>query len=263
MSTAMLFAVTHSNAQVVWKTSLPAAKQASAISGKPILLMFHATWCGPCKQMEETTFHDAGVIKLLQNTTCVMLDVDKEEATARAFEVNSIPRFLLLPPGGANAPLMDTLGYQDAEQFSAALSSALHLTSPGAAAVPPENPELTEVRRALADHSFDKLQQKSPTVAAAGMKRLVEELGVFQEHDIDATLALLRSAGEGAFPALFSGMNQRYLAVRTGSYRALQTLLRERHISTTLQFDPWASSSARQHQVDLWTKWWNSRSNHR
>jgi hypothetical protein len=209
--------------------------------------------------MEETTFHDPGVVKLLQDLTCVKLDVDKDEATAKAFGVNSIPRILILPVSGANQPLMDTLGYQDAEQFAGSLSAALHVKAPPTVPAASDNPDLMEVRKALGDHSFAKLQLTSPTVASAGLKKLVEELGVFQEHDIDPTLDLLRGAGDSAVPALFAGMNNRYLAVRTGSYRALQTILRERHVTTSLQFDPWASAASRQHQIDQWTKWWNGR----
>jgi thiol-disulfide isomerase/thioredoxin len=245
--------------QVTWKTSLQAAKQAAAVSGKPILLMFHASWCGPCRQMEETTFRDPKVVKLLQGMVCVKLDVDHDEATARSFGVNSIPRILVLPATGGAVPLMDSLGYREAEDFTTELSEALHLKAPTAAASAADHPELTTVLKALNDHTFPQLQRSNPTLAAAGMNQLVDQLGVFQEHEIDPTIAVLRSAGDSAMPALFAGMGNRYLAVRTGAYRALQTLLRERRIITTLSYDPWASAGARQHALQQWTKWWKSR----
>jgi len=245
-------------AQVTWKTSLQAAKQAAAVSGKPILLMFHASWCGPCREMEETTFHDAAVTKLLQGMVCVKLDVDHDETTAKAYDVNSIPRVLLLPSAGGT-PVMDTIGYQDAEQFADGLREALHLKPSASPAGTGESQELTEVRRALGSHTFAQLQHTNPKLAATGLRQLVTQLGAFQEHEIDPTVALLRGAGDSAIPTLFAGMADRYLAVRTGAYRALLTLLRERHIAAPLQYDPWASASARQHELAQWSKWWQNR----
>ncbi len=246
--------------QISWKTNLQAGKQASAVSRKPILVMFHASWCEPCHEMEKETFRDSRVVKLLQGLICIKLDVDHEEATARSFGVSSIPRILLLPPGGANTPLMDTLGYRDAEDFANELSAALHLKAPVSTGGGSESPELAAVYKALGDHTFAQLRQANPTLAAAGLKRLVEELGVFQEHDIDPTVAVLRTAGDSAIPALFTGMGHRYLAVRTGAYRALQTLVRERRMNAPLAFDPWAPIGVRQRQVEQWSKWWKTRS---
>jgi hypothetical protein len=93
---------------------------------------------------------------------------------------------------------MDTIGYQDAEQFADGLREALHLKASAPAVGTGESQELTEARRALGAHTFPQLQHTNPKLAAAGLRQLVTQLGVFQEHEIDPTVALLRGAGDSA-----------------------------------------------------------------
>jgi thioredoxin-like negative regulator of GroEL len=256
LATGMLaLAAAPTPAQTRWETNFETARREAAQSGRPLLVDFYATWCGPCRMMEEQTFSDPAVKQLLARVVCVRLDVDRRPPLATEFEVESIPRVLLLRPEGGR-PLLDLQGFRDAASFAQDLGQALGVK--GDEPVSTDRSELARVRQALAKNEYAALRQSDPTSAAVGLGQLVEDLGVFKEADLAPVAALVRNAGDDAVPALIQGMGSRYLAVRAGAYRTLREMLRDRKIAPPSGFDPWAPAAARQAEVQRWTQWWQT-----
>ena len=68
------------------------------IKGDQLTLVdFYATWCGPCKMMHpvlEQLKHDLG-----DNIRILKLDVDKTEALAMQYRIQSVPTLMLFRCG--------------------------------------------------------------------------------------------------------------------------------------------------------------------
>lgn len=74
------------------------SKFSELINGQePVLVDFHATWCGPCKTMapilEEVKSDLGGKVRI------VKIDVDRNPKAAQKFKVQSVPTLILFKEG--------------------------------------------------------------------------------------------------------------------------------------------------------------------
>lgn len=63
----------------------------------PVYIEFFATWCPPCKMLDQITFQDQGVIKILNdNFISIKVDIDLEKSIATQFGVRPIPHHVIM-----------------------------------------------------------------------------------------------------------------------------------------------------------------------
>lgn len=175
--------------RIAWETDYHQAVQQAEESGKPVLIDFYATWCGPCKMMDEQTYTDPDVIQALGDYVAVKVDVDAAEKVAFAYGVQSIPRTVVL--NIHREMVGDRVGFLERDDFLALLKDVQELihkkvdgtvitvadASPRQVAIAPDT-EFSEVMALLAnpdpavrEKALSLLQQLDRTLAVSWMRR--------------------------------------------------------------------------------------------
>lgn len=96
--------------QKVW--NFDKYKSFNRIGELPIILDFHATWCGPCKLL-------APNLQAIQNKykgklIVYRIDVDQEPQLAQRFNVNAMPTIVFM---GSKTKFTTELGYKEYEDL--------------------------------------------------------------------------------------------------------------------------------------------------
>jgi thioredoxin 1 len=89
-------------------------------SHQPVLVDFHATWCGPCKQMapelQRFAKNNTGKVRV------VKVDIDKNQPAAQQFQIQGVPTLILFKEGKI---LWRQSGAMNAQQISQGVNSHL------------------------------------------------------------------------------------------------------------------------------------------
>lgn len=108
---------------IAWRTSLDSGLAEAKKTGKPVMVYFWATWCGPCKLMVKSVYPKPSVVAESKKWVMVKLDFDKNEKAVRKYNVAAnLPQFLFLTPGGKLAS--KTQGYKSESALVAAMRGA-------------------------------------------------------------------------------------------------------------------------------------------
>ena len=77
--------------------TLEAALAKAGETDKMVVIDFFATWCAPCKMMDKETWpHEDVVAWVEKHAILIKVDVDKEEALAKEFNVTMMPTIVFL-----------------------------------------------------------------------------------------------------------------------------------------------------------------------
>lgn len=79
---------------------------------KLVLVKFGATWCGPCRSVDEELASLAG--ELPSDVEVLKIDVDENPDLAQEFQITGIPRMMLVRSGEV---LADETGYMSKDQL--------------------------------------------------------------------------------------------------------------------------------------------------
>lgn len=100
------------------------ALEAAAIAGRPLVLVFHAKWCGPCRLFERNVLPRGDVQRALASVAFVRYDIETAEgaAAARRYKVGGVPAIVVVDVDGTQRSRLD--GLVTAEVLLGAITAA-------------------------------------------------------------------------------------------------------------------------------------------
>lgn len=115
----VLFAVTASTCQAQthgWHAAFEQARTSAESAAQPVLIHFHAWYCGPCQRMDREVFADMQVQQALTDgMASVKVDVTHEPELATRCGATSVPRDVVMFPDGTIETL--NVGYMQKPQY--------------------------------------------------------------------------------------------------------------------------------------------------
>lgn len=100
-----------------------AALEAASAKGGLVILDAMTSWCGPCKQMDRTTWIDPRLVQWIDaNAVAIQLDMDEHEALKTKLEVKAFPTIVLFK-GGAEFDRL--VGLRSADEMLAWLGASV------------------------------------------------------------------------------------------------------------------------------------------
>lgn len=106
------------NADEGWYATYEEARNAAEAAGVPLLVHFHASYCGPCRQMKAQVFSQPAVQRQLRDgLAAVEVDVGQRPDLASRYGASTVPRDVVVYPGRSsetlNVGFKSTLAYLD------------------------------------------------------------------------------------------------------------------------------------------------------
>ena len=102
--TAVLAAPDHADlfngSEINWRDPKSGIYEASK-TGKPVIMVFHATWCSACKRYR-SVFQNPGIVAASKDFVMILVDADKDKDINSAFAPDGayVPRTLFIDSEG-------------------------------------------------------------------------------------------------------------------------------------------------------------------
>lgn len=87
-------------AEIAWQEVGPGIREANR-TGKPVVMLFHASWCSSCKRYR-AVWRDPGVVAAAKSFVMILVDVDKDPDANGAFSPDGtyVPRTIFYTAEG-------------------------------------------------------------------------------------------------------------------------------------------------------------------
>lgn len=99
-----------------WLTDLSAARKRAKDTNRPLLIHFHADWCGPCRKMEAETLSTRALAAQLHGRfVAVKVNFDRNQDAAKQLGVTGLPSEVFVAPDGS--VLSRSAGYRTQREY--------------------------------------------------------------------------------------------------------------------------------------------------
>jgi thiol:disulfide interchange protein DsbD len=122
---------------VSWKPYSPKVMEQARKSNKPVILDFSATWCTPCRELEDITFRDPEVVKQAQEDF-IMVKVDLTtsgnptyEKLVTLYSIKGVPTVVFFDSQGRERKDLRLVDFIPADQFLGRMTQVKRTSNPG------------------------------------------------------------------------------------------------------------------------------------
>jgi thioredoxin-related protein len=117
--------VAHADEKLKFEKSYDAAVKKAKAEKKPLIVVFSASWCGPCVQMKKDVYPSKEVSAYHDQFVWAYLDIDEasNEKPAKKHGVSSIPHIVFL--NGEGKELDKQVGGSEPSEFAETLKGIL------------------------------------------------------------------------------------------------------------------------------------------
>lgn len=123
LATFIVGSFVKSGAGVIWQDYSYQLLAEARNQKKPVIIDFYATWCTPCRELEDVTFHHPEVVKQAsKDFTMIKIDLTRKgnpthERLLREYGVKGVPTVIFLNPQGKERTDLRVVDFLPPDQF--------------------------------------------------------------------------------------------------------------------------------------------------